>query len=139
MDQLKSKHPSRPRNKNIAEIFFRAGYIESWGRGIDRILRAFDDAGLPEPIFEEIAGGVQVTFFKDSYTQERLRSLGINKRQIIAILYVKKHGSITNKEYQAINDLGKSVSATELAELVEKQLLERIGTTGRATMYVLKS
>lgn len=139
IDQLKSKHPSRPRNKNIAEIFFRAGYIESWGRGIDRILQAFDDAGLPEPIFEEIAGGVQVTFFKDSYTEERLRSLGINKRQIIAILYVKKHGSITNKEYQAINDLGKSVSATELAELVEKQLLERIGTTGRATKYVLKS
>lgn len=78
-------------------------------------------------------------FFKNIYTEEHLWSLGINKRQISAILHVKEHGSITNKEYQAINDLGKSVSATELAELVEKKLLERIGTTGRATMYILKN
>ena len=34
IDMLKKKHPSRPKNKNIAEIFFKAGYIEAWGRGI---------------------------------------------------------------------------------------------------------
>ncbi|HXL56196.1 MAG TPA: ATP-binding protein [Chitinophagaceae bacterium] len=26
---LKEKHPSHPRNKNIADIFFKAGYIEA--------------------------------------------------------------------------------------------------------------
>lgn len=33
LEKLKEKHSSYPRNKHIAEVFFRAGYIESWGRG----------------------------------------------------------------------------------------------------------
>ena len=30
-DTLMKKHSSRPRNKNIANAFFKAGFIESWG------------------------------------------------------------------------------------------------------------
>ena len=37
LERLTQKHPSRPRNKHIAEAFFRAGYIESWERGIEKI------------------------------------------------------------------------------------------------------
>lgn len=40
IQMLKGKHPSRPRNKNIAEVFFKAGFIEAWGRGISKILIA---------------------------------------------------------------------------------------------------
>ena len=64
IERLKLKHASRPRNKHIAETFFRVGYIESWGRGIDKILTACHDAGLPEPIFEEAWGGNSGYFFK---------------------------------------------------------------------------
>jgi len=31
------KHPSKPYNPLIANAFFRAGLIESWGRGIQKI------------------------------------------------------------------------------------------------------
>jgi ATP-dependent DNA helicase RecG len=31
------KHPSCPFNPFLANAFFRAGYIESWGRGIEKI------------------------------------------------------------------------------------------------------
>ena len=37
MDNLLGKHRSRPYNPLIANAFFRAGYIESWGRGIEKI------------------------------------------------------------------------------------------------------
>ncbi len=33
------KHSSHPFNPLIANAFFRAGYIESWGRGIEKISR----------------------------------------------------------------------------------------------------
>lgn len=138
LERLMKSHPSRPRNKKIAQAFFRAGYIESWGRGIEKILTAFQEAGLPEPIFEESWGGVMVTFLKDIYTEEHLRTLDINERQIRAILFIKEHGSITNSAYQKLNSLGKSVSTTELIDLNEKQLIEKVGTTGRGTKYVLK-
>jgi ATP-dependent DNA helicase RecG len=64
VEDLRHKHPSRPRNSNIAEIFFKAGLIEIWGRGIDKILEACAKAEIPEPRIEEHAGGVQVTFFR---------------------------------------------------------------------------
>jgi ATP-dependent DNA helicase RecG len=56
IEKLKSKHPSRARNKNVAEVFFKAGYIESWGRGIEKMIDALKGDGLPEPIFEENSG-----------------------------------------------------------------------------------
>jgi ATP-dependent DNA helicase RecG len=51
LDQLKDKHPSIPRNKIIADIFFKAGYIEAWGRGINKIISGFEEASLPQPLF----------------------------------------------------------------------------------------
>ncbi|NGM72521.1 ATP-binding protein [Sphingobacterium sp. SGL-16] len=122
----------------MADTFFRAGYIESWGRGIEKMLTAFQEAGLPEPIFEESWGGVMVTLLKDIYTEVHLRTLDINERQIRAILFIKEHGSITNTAYQKLNNLGKTFSTTELIDLSEKQLIEKVGTTSRGTRYVLK-
>jgi ATP-dependent DNA helicase RecG len=37
VDDLLGKHRSRPYNPLIANTFFRAGYIEAWGRGIEKI------------------------------------------------------------------------------------------------------
>lgn len=34
------KHVSRPYNPNIANVFYLAGFIESWGRGIEKIWEA---------------------------------------------------------------------------------------------------
>jgi ATP-dependent DNA helicase RecG len=136
IEKLKGAHSSYPRNANIAGVFFKAGYIESWGRGINNIITACTEAGLPEPVIEEDQGGIRVTFKKDIYTEEYLRTQNINERQIKAILYVKEHGSITNTVYQSINNLGKSVSATELTDLVNKRFLERIGPTGRGSKYI---
>ncbi|MBF0220320.1 MAG: hypothetical protein HQL49_12455, partial [Gammaproteobacteria bacterium] len=36
-----------------AEVCYRVGYIDSWGRGIEKITDACKAAGLPEPIIEE--------------------------------------------------------------------------------------
>lgn len=54
------------------------------------MIEAFKKAGLPEPIFEELAGGLQVTLLKDIYTEEYLRKLDLSDRQIKAIVYTKK-------------------------------------------------
>lgn len=37
-ETLMQKHRSLPHNPDIANTFFRAGFIESWGRGIEKIL-----------------------------------------------------------------------------------------------------
>ena len=44
-----SKHASIPFNPDVASVFFRAGMIESSGRGIERILEACREAHTPAP------------------------------------------------------------------------------------------
>ena len=61
VDYLLGDHASRPRNKNIAATFYRAGFIEAWGRGIGKICEGFSNAGLPIPVFESVGGGVRIT------------------------------------------------------------------------------
>ncbi len=135
---MKKKHASYPRNKNIADIFFKAGYIEAWGRGTNKIIDACIIAGLPEPDFVEHAGGIQAIFLKDIYTEEYLRQTGFTDREIKAILYTKNHGYITNAIYQQINDLKQTVSSLDLQSLVKKGLLVMSGNKGRGARYLLK-
>lgn len=60
VEELKKEHSSYPRNRNIANVFFKAGYIESWGRGTNKIIDACLEAGLPEPLIKEEQGGVSI-------------------------------------------------------------------------------
>lgn len=60
MEMFLGKHASKPYNKNIADIFFKAGFIESWGRGISKIMKGFADAGMELPKFEFSMGGLWV-------------------------------------------------------------------------------
>ena len=46
---LLGAHPSTPFNPAIANVFFRSGEIETWGRGIERIIAACTAAGSPKP------------------------------------------------------------------------------------------
>ncbi len=92
---------------------------------------------IPDPIIAEEQDGISVTLLKDIFTTEYLRTLELNERQIKAMLYIKEHHSITNTIYQTLNSLGKSVSTVELQALLDKKLIEKIGTTGRGTKYVL--
>lgn len=49
LQDLLGEHSSMPFNPLVANTFFRAGEIEAWGRGIERIFEACRAADAPEP------------------------------------------------------------------------------------------
>lgn len=137
-ESLKRQHPSRPRNPLIADACFKGGYIDTWGRGTIKIINSCSEAELPEPELIGIDGGVQVTIFKDRYTEEQLKKLGLNARQIKAVLYLKEYKSISNQKYQEFFKVSKATSTRDLTELVDTfKLLKKEGTTGAGTTYIL--
>jgi len=136
-DLYKKEHKSVIRNKLISQIFYDIGYIEKYGSGTIKIIELCRRHGLPSPEFKEVFGGFSVVFRKDIYTEEYLRDLGLNERQIKAVVYVKEKGKITNKEYQELNRISKPMATIELKNLVEKKIFEKSGTTGRGTEYIL--
>ena len=48
-EDLLEKHESKPFNPDVAHAFFRAGLVESWGRGLELILADCRRAGVPAP------------------------------------------------------------------------------------------
>lgn len=127
IESLKRPHSSRPRNVLIADVCFKGGLIDAWGRGTIKIIEACKQAGLPEPEIIERDGGLLVTLFKNSMTTEQLVKLGLNERQLKAVEYVKERGKITNKEYQEINLVAKPTATRDLSELVEYGIFRNTG------------
>jgi ATP-dependent DNA helicase RecG len=79
--------------------------------------------------------GFWVEFRKDYFNIEYFESLGLNRRQIEGLKYVKDKGKITNSEYQRINDCSRNTASNDLVELVRKELLESSGQKGAGAYY----
>lgn len=62
LEKLMAKHASHPFNPDIANAFFRAGLMESWGRGMERITEACEQNGYPAPVWTLEPGGLWVAF-----------------------------------------------------------------------------
>ena len=136
---LKRSHSSRPRNPIIADVSFKGGYIDAWGRGTIKILDTCKEAELPEPEMQEQDGGLSITLFKNNLTQEHLTKLGLNDRQVKAVIFVKEKGKISNADYQELFSVSKATATRDLTELLDKfALLEKVGQTGAGTIYILK-
>ncbi|HJH25952.1 MAG TPA: hypothetical protein C5S37_04075, partial [Methanophagales archaeon] len=98
-EDLKKKHRSIPRNPVIAKCFFLIKYIEQWGTGTNDMIAACINWSLPEPEFELVTGDLVVTFRKDIFTEDYLKNLGLNERQIKAVDYLKMNKTLTSKKY----------------------------------------
>ncbi len=56
--------------------------------------------------------------------------MGLNERQVAAVLYVVEHNSLTSGEYQDRWNISRATAGRELGELVEKGIhsdMERLG------------
>jgi ATP-dependent DNA helicase RecG len=63
---LFEKHGSRPHNPLLATTIFRTGMIETWGRGIEKIVDGCNRIGAPLPKFETMGGDMSIEFFAPS-------------------------------------------------------------------------
>jgi len=137
LPELFTSHTSILRNKGIAQIFYDMAWIERWGSGVQKIRTACAEAELPEPVFQEDQG-FSVIFKKDIFNAEYLGLQGLNDRQIQAVAYIREHGKITNSEFQILASVKKRQSSKDLNDLEERQIISRVGKTGKGTHYILQ-
>jgi len=150
IETLLSKHGSRPYNPDIANVFFRAGEIEAWGRGVERIVTACKEAGCKEPEFRYDGTGLWTIFeFKNT-------NLNTNPNTILntipnTILKLTSHQQdilnyLKNHPYALRQELVDSIKGSTLggvkyniARLQELKLLKRIGNNRNGYWEVLKT
>ena len=59
-EKLFMKHSSKPYNPKLANIFFKSGMIEAWGRGFEKIKEACNKYDAPLPEYEISTSGIMV-------------------------------------------------------------------------------
>lgn len=78
-----------------------------------------------------------VTLWRDWLTEAVPADLRLNDRQRKTLVYLKTNRRITNAEYQRVTGAIRKTATRDLEDLVKKELLERVGVSGRGTHYIL--
>ena len=136
LEDLKREHRSIPRNPLLFRQLFWVKYVEDVGGGTLDMIKWCKEWGLPEPDFKFITGATVVVFRLPPKIGD-LEKLGLNERQIRAVNYVVKQGSITNREYQNINNTTRYTATRDLGGIVNEGIFDKIGEGKRDLRYVL--
>ena len=120
VETLTQKHGSRPHNPDIAATFFRAGEVEAWGQGIERIQTFCTDYKCPAPEWRFDGAGIWTVFYNKANpkSEEKSSESGTQKslQKTMEKTMVKTREKTREKIIKAIND-NPTVTSQELATL----------------------
>ena len=126
LEKLLSMHISFPRNPEIARVFYRSGQVETWGRGINKILNECEKANKTKPEFVMEGIIFQITFANDIKKISSINS-GLNEKQKQILSMIEKNPDITTKELVISVQLTENAVYKNIKLLKEKGLIKREG------------
>ncbi len=115
---------SKLRNRVMGRVFHDLGLIEQWGSGIQRMNGACREAGLDDPILEEIGTHFRVTL----YTARKHRPSVDEVEQAILATLASGKGLSTQKIAAKIKRSSRA-TRTRLLSLVARGLVAEVGTS----------
>jgi len=138
VEDLKREHLSRPRNPLIAEVFYRRGLVERWGRGTQKIVELCLRAGHPEPEFLEVAGAVGVRFLPSGYVAPLrvAHDLTDRQRRILQVVAGLKESSFANIRGELNSSVADRTLRDDLFHLKRLGLIHSRGH-GRGAAWLL--
>lgn len=129
-DEYLSGKLSVLRNRNLANVFYRLGFVEIFGTGITRIKQLYEE-GLKQPNFEVSENTIKIVL----PVFEKNLNLTEDERKVYKILSKTMLKSIS--EIAPYTPFGKSKTTQLLKELGKKGVV-KIEGRGRGTKYVIK-
>lgn len=131
MESLLQRHQSRPYNPKIARAFFRAGYIESWGRGIQKIFEVCNEYGALQPKYVVHSEDIMLKMAAVSITDKHVLKLDSKAEntalKMKIVEYLQNQPTATQKELQeALNETRTHIQKI-VKELVGEGKIERKG------------
>ncbi|MDR0596306.1 MAG: putative DNA binding domain-containing protein [Clostridiales Family XIII bacterium] len=150
VEKLLARHGSQPRNPLVAGTFFRSGLIESWGRGIEKIISSCREEGKDDPIFEASNSEMSVTFF-DNRKQPPTKNFIVpcdtiietingaaNPKRIESLLVeaLIANPSITYDGLAKLLSVSRSTVSREIKKLIEDGKIEREGARRNGSWVV---
>lgn len=131
MESLLQRHQSRPYNPKIARAFFRAGYIESWGRGIQKIFEVCNEYGTLQPEYVVHSEDIMIKLAAVSISGKQFSKLDSKAEntalKIKIVEYLQNQPAATQKELQEVFSETRTHIQKNVKELVNEGKIERKG------------
>jgi ATP-dependent DNA helicase RecG len=154
-EKLLADHSSHPFNPLVAAAFFRAGEIEAWGRGIQRIVEACEAAGAPSPVIrydisdywfefpfakgyvEAVFGGRTTRDTTQETTQEITQETAPATTQERILAALRAEPALTRRALAARFGLTPDGVKYHLAKLTAARRLRHVGPTKAGKWEIL--
>ena len=128
---------SESRNPNLANIFYRLRYVESFGTGIGRILESYQEYEK-KPLILDSDNAFKVTLFNVNYIDEYVKVLPSNLTQEEQIIkYLEKNNKINRLTVEALLEVSKTRANDILNKMIDDNILIQTGS-GKNIYYMLK-
>lgn len=129
---------SESRNPNLANIFYRLKYVESFGTGIGRIIESYKEYDK-EPLILNTENTFKVTLYNVNYIKENnVKVLPTNLTQEEQIIeYLKKNSKINRLIVESLLDVSKTRANDILNRMINENIIIQTGT-GKNIYYMLK-
>ena len=128
---------SQPRNKNLAEMFHRLRLIESYGTGIRRIYKLYENCPV-QPVIEATTNAFKMVLPNmNAMTAAAPNQASPVTAQMQKVLdYTSAHGHITDEEVQSLLGIKKTRAFELMKQMRNMGLVQRVGR-GAEKKYLL--
>lgn len=150
-ETLMGRHSSKPRNRNIANAMFRAGFIDTWGRGYMKIREGLEAEGIPLPKVQNFCGGVQVSVQRTKFMNMMHVGNNVGKdvgnpseaqlsdRQIKICKIIKDYPQISARGLSEVLSVVSRTIERDLSELQKEGIIIREGSKTAGHWVLLKT
>lgn len=122
---------SLPRNKKLADVFYRLRLIEAYGTGISKIMRSYGNMA-EKPLIEATNNAFKIML---PNTKLQGGNSSDNKQFESVLSLFKSAKQITRGDVEKLLSVSYATASRILTKMVEQKLITRIGNT-RNTKYV---
>ena len=131
--KLWGKHGSNPFNPSLAGAFFRAGYVESWGRGIEKMSAECSRVGSPAPTYDLTSGEVMICFEAEAQGKAqstpvpRPQHPALTERQRNLLQYLRVRPQASYEDMAEYCRVSRRTVSSDVKYLMSVSYLEREG------------
>lgn len=114
---------SKLRNRVLGRVFHELGLVEQWGSGVQRMISACREQGLPAPVWEEVGFRLRVTL-----RTERIAVPEVDAKDRTILDLLEGDGGRRTRDIAEAIGLSTRSTRTRLARLVKRGLVREVGT-----------
>ena len=137
VENLMKPHKSRPYNPLIASTFYRAGYIESWGRGIEKIKESCEASKNPQPEYLIHHEDFMITFFAGKTTQTPTQTPTQTELSELVLAVIREHPEYSQKQIAEQLDWKRDRVKYYVKRLKDEKIIRRVGTTQKGYWEII--